>query len=100
MKYLVFIFLFLLILCEEDYYQILEIDKNASDKEIKKQYRKLALKVLNLYYKYHPDKNKDNQKEAEEKFIKINEAYEVLGNPEKRKIYDEVFFNIILLARI
>lgn len=100
MKYLVFIFLFLLILCEEDYYQILEIDKNASDKEIKKQYRKLALKVLNLYYQYHPDKNKDNQKEAEEKFIKINEAYEVLGNPEKRKIYDEVFFNIILLARI
>lgn len=62
-----------------DYYEILEIDRNADSKEIKKAYRKLALK-------YHPDKNPS--KEAEEHFKKINEAYEVLSDPDKRQIYD------------
>jgi len=66
----------------KDYYKILGVDKKASQDEIKKAYRKLA--VL-----YHPDKNQDN-KEAEEKFKLINEANEVLGNPEKRKKYDEL----------
>ncbi len=66
----------------KDYYKILGVSKNATQDEIKKAYRKLARK-------YHPDKNKGD-KEAEEKFKEINEAYEVLGNPENRKKYDEV----------
>nr|WP_288832630.1 J domain-containing protein [uncultured Flavobacterium sp.] len=63
-----------------DYYKVLEIDKKATDAEIKKAYRKLARK-------YHPDIN-PNDKEAEKKFKEINEANEVLGNTEKRKKYD------------
>ena len=64
-----------------DYYNILGITKTASENEIKKAYRKLARK-------YHPDLN-PNDKEAEKKFKEINEANEVLGNPENRKKYDE-----------
>lgn len=63
-----------------DYYSILGVDKAASAEEIKKSYRKLAVK-------FHPDKNPGN-KEAEEKFKEINDAYEVLSDPEKRKKYD------------
>jgi len=64
-----------------DYYKILGVDKNASDEDIKKAYRKLARK-------YHPDLN-PNDKEANKKFQQINEANEVLGDPEKRKKYDQ-----------
>jgi curved DNA-binding protein len=64
----------------KDYYRILGVDKKASPDEIKKAFRKLAVQ-------YHPDKNAGN-KEAEEKFKLINEAHEVLGNPENRKKYD------------
>jgi curved DNA-binding protein len=64
----------------KDYYKILGIDKKASQDDIKKAFRKLAVK-------YHPDKTKDN-KAAEEKFKLINEANEVLSDPEKRKKYD------------
>jgi len=64
-----------------DYYKVLEIDKSASEAEIKKAYRRLARK-------YHPDLNPDN-KEAEAKFKQINEANEVLSDPEKRKKYDQ-----------
>jgi curved DNA-binding protein len=64
----------------KDYYRILGVDKKASQDEIKKAFRKLAVQ-------YHPDKNPGN-KEAEEKFKLINEAHEVLGNPENRKKYD------------
>lgn len=63
-----------------DYYEILNISKDASQDEIKSSFRKLAKK-------YHPDLNPDN-KEAEQKFKEINEAYEVLGDPEKRRRYD------------
>jgi molecular chaperone DnaJ len=64
----------------KDYYQILHVSKDASDEEIKKAYRKLALK-------YHPDRN-PHDKEAEERFKEINEAYEVLSNEEKRYRYE------------
>jgi len=64
-----------------DYYKILEVDKNATDVDIKKAYRKLARK-------YHPDLN-PNDKEAERKFKEINEANEVLSNAENRKKYDQ-----------
>ena len=64
----------------KDYYHILGVAKNASDEEIKKAYRKLAMK-------YHPDRN-PNKKEAEERFKEINEAYAVLSDKEKRKQYD------------
>lgn len=69
----------------KDYYKILGVDKKASQEEIKKAYRKLAVK-------YHPDKNPDD-KAAEDKFKEIGEAHEVLGNPEKRKQYDELGSN-------
>lgn len=63
-----------------NYYEILEIDKNATQEEIKKAYRKLSLK-------YHPDKNRGN-KEAEEKFKEINKAYQILSDPQTKSIYD------------
>jgi len=69
----------------KDYYKILGLDKNASVDEIKKAYRKLALK-------YHPDKNPNN-KAAEDKFKEINEANEVLSDPEKKRKYDELGSN-------
>ncbi len=65
----------------KDYYDILGVHKNASDAELKKAYRKMA-------NQYHPDKNQGD-KEAEEKFKELNEAYEVLSNPEKRAMYDQ-----------
>src|SRR4249920_4098402 len=64
-----------------DYYKTLGIEKNATEEEIKKTYRKLARK-------YHPDLN-PNDKEANKKFQQINEANEVLSDPQKRKKYDQ-----------
>ena len=65
----------------KDYYKILGVGRNATEDEIKKAYRNLAMK-------YHPDRNPGKEKEANEKFKRINEAFEVLGDPEKRKQYD------------
>ncbi|XP_020570841.1 dnaJ homolog subfamily B member 3-like [Phalaenopsis equestris] len=65
-----------------DYYNILQVDRNAKDDDLKKAYRKLAMK-------WHPDKNPNNKKEAEAKFKQISEAYEVLSDPQKRAVYDQ-----------
>lgn len=65
-----------------DYYSILKVDRKATDEDLKKSYRRLAMK-------WHPDKNPNTKKEAETKFKKISEAYEVLSDPQKRSIYDQ-----------
>lgn len=65
----------------KDYYSILGVKRGATDREIKKAFRKLAMK-------YHPDKNK-NDPDAEKKFVEIAQAYEILGDPDKRKQYDQ-----------
>ena len=64
---------------KRDYYEVLGVDKSASQDDIKKAYRKLAMQ-------YHPDRN-PGDKSAEEKFKEINEAYEVLGDEDKRAKY-------------
>ncbi|KAK7302835.1 hypothetical protein RJT34_13732 [Clitoria ternatea] len=64
-----------------EYYKILEFDKNGTDEDLKRAYRKLVMK-------WHPDKNPNSKKEAEIKFKQISEAYEVLSDPQKRAIYD------------
>lgn len=67
---------------KRDYYEVLGVNKNATDDELKKAYRKLAKK-------YHPDANLNNKEEAEAKFKEVNEAYENLSDPQKRKMYDQ-----------
>ena len=67
-------------MANKDYYSIMGVSRNATDKEIKQAYRRLARK-------YHPDVN-PGDKAAEEKFKEINEANDVLSDPEKRKKYD------------
>src|SRR5205809_3177864 len=68
-------------MAKRDYYQVLGLEKTATPEEIKKAYRKMAVK-------YHPDKN-PGDKTAEEKFKELGEAYEVLSEPQKRAAYDQ-----------
>ncbi|ESQ40072.1 hypothetical protein EUTSA_v10014043mg [Eutrema salsugineum] len=65
-----------------DYFKVLQVDRSANDDELKKAYRKLAMK-------WHPDKNPNNKKEAEAKFKQISEAYDVLSDPQKRAVYEQ-----------
>ena len=71
-------------MAKRDYYEVLGLQKGATEEEIKKAYRKLAVK-------YHPDRNPDD-KEAAEKFREATEAYEVLSDSEKRPLYDQYGF--------
>ena len=68
-------------MAKRDYYEVLGVNKDASDDDIKKAYRKLAMK-------WHPDRNPDNPK-AEERFKEAKEAYEILTDAQKRPIYDQ-----------
>lgn len=70
-------------MADDDYYRILEVERSSSDDDIKRAYRRQALR-------WHPDKNPDNKEEAEERFKKIAEAYEVLSDPDKRAVYDRL----------
>ncbi len=72
-------------MAKRDYYEVLGVDKKATDEEIKKAYRKIAIK-------YHPDRN-PGDKEAEEKFKEAAEAYDVLHDPKKRQQYDQFGFD-------
>ncbi|MBO5116693.1 MAG: DnaJ domain-containing protein, partial [Treponema sp.] len=71
-------------MAKRDYYEVIGVEKNASKDEIKRAYRKLAIK-------YHPDKN-PGDKVAEEKFKEATEAYEILSDDQKRQIYDQYGF--------
>ncbi|KAF8094329.1 hypothetical protein N665_0365s0016 [Sinapis alba] len=65
-----------------DYYKALQVDRSANDDDLKKAYRKLAMK-------WHPDKNPNNKKDAEANFKQISEDYDVLSDPQKRAVYDQ-----------
>ena len=77
-----YIFICMIVIClAKDYYEILEVPRTASDYDIKRSFRKLAIKM-------HPDKNIDDENAAK-KFQELREAFEVLSDPKKRKLYDE-----------
>jgi molecular chaperone DnaJ len=69
-------------MAKRDYYEVLGVNRDAAPDDVKRAFKKLALK-------YHPDRNPDNRKEAEDRFKELAEAYEVLGDPEKRQRYDQ-----------
>ena len=76
---------------KRDYYEVLGIQKNASPEQIKKAYREKAKQ-------YHPDMNRDNKKEAEEKFKEVSEAYEVLMDPQKKQLFVDRSYRLLFFA--
>ena len=70
------------VMAKEDFYKVLNVEKNVSDAELKKSYRRMAMK-------FHPDRNKDDSESAEKKFKQVKEAYEILSDPKKRSAYDQ-----------
>lgn len=64
-----------------DYYEVLKVSRNATEEDLRRSYKKLAMK-------WHPDKNPDGKNDAEAKFKQISEAYDILSDPKKRQIYD------------
>jgi len=72
----------------KDLYGILNIERNATEQELKKAYKKAALK-------HHPDRNQNNKEEAEKKFKEVSEAYDILNNPKKREIYDRFGYDTL-----
>ena len=70
------------VMAKEDFYKVLNVEKNVSDAELKKSYRRMAMK-------FHPDRNKDDPESAEKKFKQVKEAYEILSDPKKRSAYDQ-----------
>lgn len=75
---------------KKDYYQVLGVDRSADEATIKKAYRKQALK-------WHPDRNPDKKEAAEAKFKDVAAAYEVLSDPEKKRMYDQVAITVCAL---
>ena len=75
---------------KKDYYEVLGVKKEATPQEIRKAYKKLAIK-------WHPDKNPDNKEEAENRFKEISEAYSVLSDPEKKK---NMIIEIKLISKV
>ena len=71
------------VMAGEDYYKLMGLKRDASEEQIKKAFKKLAIN-------YHPDKNQDNPEAAKKKFQEIANAYETLSDPEKRRIYDQL----------
>ena len=82
LKLSIFLFFITFSLCIEDYYKLLGVSRKATQPEIRRAFKKLALK-------YHPDKTKDKSDNARDKFAKIANAYETLNDQEKRKEYDD-----------
>ena len=85
MKTLILLLLLLttLVLAGQDYYKLMGLKRDATEDQIKKAFKKLAIR-------YHPDKNQDNPEAAKKKFQEIANAYETLSDPEKRRIYDQL----------
>ena len=67
---------------QRDYYEVLGVEKSADDAQVKKAYKRLAMK-------YHPDRNKDDKEGAEKKFKEVRKAYDIISNPQKRQAYDQ-----------
>ena len=82
MKFSLLLSVLVCVLAGEDYYALLGVPRNADDQTIKKAFKKLSLKL-------HPDKHPHNREEAEQQFMAIANAYDVLSDPKQRKIYDQ-----------
>ena len=78
---------------QKDYYEVLGVDKGAETKQIKKAYKRLAMK-------HHPDRNADNKKAAETKFKEIQKAYAILSDDQKRQAYDNLVMQVLMAVLV